>query len=279
MSTTAPVPTAAVVAQTPALAAQADALARGRAFLDRARHPDGGWPYRLGDPPRPEPTVLCAAAGPDARWLDAAWLGSADLGWSALLLPAVAWDRDPALCERALDALDTLASEPVEDDHGFDGTLPGWSWVPGTAAWIEPTAFALLSLRRSGRSPQRVADGERLIVDRQCDDGGWNYGNPEVYGARLDGHLDATGWAVLALSPGDAANRGLAFLAGALQRPSTLNLSLAALAAAAHDADPSPWLALLAPRIDQDGARGRVDLTALACAALRLQVEEHHAFR
>jgi len=257
----------------------AAALARGRAFL-RAAHLDaGGWPYVAGGPARAEPTVLCAAAGADGSWVEDAWLASHDLDWAGLLLPALAWQRAPEASHAALQRLDDLASVPVEQQHGFDSTLPGWSWVQGTAAWVEPTAFAMLSLRRTGSAPERLAQGQRLLLDRQCTDGGWNYGNPNVYGADLDSHLDATGWALLALAPTPAADAGFAFLAGCLERPSTLNLSLAALASAAHGRDPVPFLDLLADRLTDQGARGRIDLTAMACAALRLSVEDHNAFR
>lgn len=259
--------------------AHAQALARGREFLRRARDAGGAWPYRPGGAPRPEPTVLAAAAAPDAEQVAVDWLSAQDLGWAGFLLPAVAWDRAPELCRAELDRLQAFQSTPVEGVDGFDATIPGWSWVAGTAAWVEPTAFALLSLRRAGVQGPRVDQGQALLVDRQCSDGGWNYGNPEVYGARLDGHLDATGWAVLALQPGEAAQRGLVYLQGALRTPSTMALSLAALAAAAHQVDPRPWLDLLAPRVGAEGARGRVDLTALACAALALSVEGRHAFR
>lgn len=259
--------------------AHAAALERGRAFLRATRDASGAWPYRPGGNPRPEPTVLAAAAAPQADQVAVDWLAATDLGWAGFLLPALAWDRAPQLCQSALDRLQAFQSTPVEGVDGFDATIPGWSWVPGTAAWVEPTAFALLSLRRAGVSGDRVAQGQALLVDRQCSDGGWNYGNPEVYGARLDGHLDATGWAVLALDASAAAQRGLAFLRGALDTPSTMALSLAALAASAHDLDPRPWLDLLAPRLGDQGARSRVDLTALACAALSLTVEDRHAFR
>ena len=50
-----------------------------------------------------------------------------------------------------------------------------------------------------------------------------------------------------------------------LQRPSTLNLSLATLAAAHHGVDPTPWADMLADRQAEDGSfgGGRVDRTAL----------------
>ena len=265
-----------------AQAALQAALQAGRAFLAAARNADGSWGYTVGQAGQPEATVLAAAAGGDPTWLARDWLAGADLRWAAFLLPALAWTRDPALCQAPLQAIESFHSEPVEGMEGFDATLPGWSWVAGTAAWVEPTAFAMLSLRRAGRLPERVAQGARLIVDRQCTDGGWNYGNPQVLGARLAAHVDATGWALLGLPPAaghDAAvARGLDYLALALERPSTMGLALAALAHQAHGRDPLPFLLALLPRLGPAGARGRVDLTALACAALRAHLEGEHAF-
>lgn len=258
------------------------ALERARAFLRRSRLPGGGWPYQAGGAARPEPSVLVAAAGPQAEWLDREGLAAQQLGWAAFLLPALAWSRDPALCEAPLRALLAFRSNPVEGLEGFDATLPGWSWVEGTAAWIQPTAFALLSLRRTGRSPERLEQAVRVIVDRQCADGGWNYGNPEVLGAKLASHLDSTGWALLALPPRpelrEVIGRGLDALAEAVQRPSTMGLALGVLAFQAHGQDPSAFLDPLAARVGEDGVRGRVDLSALTAAALASVEEGWNAF-
>mgnify|MGYP000981079356 CR=1 FL=1 len=258
------------------------ALQRARAFLRRSRLPTGGWPYVAGGPAQPEATVLAAAAGPEAEWLDSAWLSGNEQAWSTFLLPAVAWGRDPALCAPALDRIEAFRSSPVEGLVGFDATLPGWSWVSGTAAWIQPTAFAMLSLRRVGRSPERIEQGVAMIADRQCADGGWNYGNPEVLGAQLAAHIDSTGWALLALPPREelrpVIERGLAFMTTALTMPSTMGLALGALSHLAHGQDPSPFLGGLAERVGDEGVRSRVDLTALAAAALSATEEGWNAF-
>lgn len=258
------------------------ALVLARDFLRRSRLPTGGWPYLAGGPATPEATVLAAAAGPEAEWLDSAWLGSNEQAWASFLLPAVGWTRDPALCAAALERIEAFQSTPVEGLDGFDATLPGWSWISGTAAWVQPTAFAMLSLRRTGRAPERVEQGVAMIVDRQCADGGWNYGNPEVLGAQLASHLDSTGWALLALPPRPelrpAIERGLSYIAGAVQRPSTMGLALGALAHLAHGEDASPFLPGLAARVGEDGVRARTDLTALAAAALGAVEEGWNAF-
>lgn len=84
---------------------------------------------------------------------------------------------------------------------GHDPTLAGWPWVAGTHSWIEPTAMAIAALCAEGhREHHRVAEGIRLIRDRSLPDGGWNYGNPEVFGHALRPQPAPTGAALLALA-------------------------------------------------------------------------------
>ena len=255
-----------------------EARERGRLWLRRVRNRDGSWGYLEGEAGRAEPTVLALAAGAEAEWLAGDWLAAQEPSWPLLLLPALGWQRAPGACEAALSWLLSTRSEPVPDMVGFDGGLPGWSWVAGTAGWVEPTAYALLSLRRARPGAPAVAEGQALLVDRQCQDGGWNYGNPRVLGTELPGHLGPTGWAVMALEPGPAVERGMDFLQGALKEPSTLSLALLALCAARHGRDPLPAAAQLAGRLGAEGVRERADLTALAVAALDVAAGGAHAF-
>ena len=259
-----------------------EALDRGRSWLRSARNADGSWGYQRGEVGRPEPSVLAIAAGvgsPDpAAWVPAAWIGANDLGWAGLLLPAVAWRAAPEVCEPWLARILSERSTPGDVIEGFDATLPGWSWAPGTAAWVEPTCFAMLSLRRADAGADRAEEGVALLLDRQCDDGGWNYGNPEVLGTRLPSHAESTGWAAMALPGGEAVDRALRRLESVIERPSTLGLGLAALASAAHGRDATRFIDPLAARIGDEGVRGRVDLTAIAVAALTAATEGVHPF-
>lgn len=78
-----------------------------------------------------------------------------------------------------------------------DSRLRGWNWTPGTASWVEPTAHALLLLRMLPPEtlPSPAARGrqlaEQMLFDRMCPGGGWNSGNPLIYGVAgvLLGHL------------------------------------------------------------------------------------------
>ena len=157
----------------------------------------------------------------------------------------------------------------------IDGTIIGWSWYTESFSWLEPTAFGVISLVRCGHENHpRVKDGRALIKDRVCTDGGWNYGNGSILGTDLMSYQHSTGWALLALPKGDElVAAGIKRLRAILETPSTLSLSVAALAAGFHGVDPSPWLDALRARQSADGSfgLGRVDRTALAATALRME--------
>ena len=48
-------------------------------------------------------------------------------------------------------------------------------------------------------SQERLEQAERLLFDRQCAGGGWNYGNSEVLGQKLHAYVPTTALALLAL--------------------------------------------------------------------------------
>lgn len=81
----------------------------------------------------------------------------------------------------------------------------GWSWTPGTSSWVEPTAHALILLHKVGeelhppRAARRRQLAELMLFDRMCPGGGWNSGNPLVYGVPGDPLVGPTAWALLAL--------------------------------------------------------------------------------
>jgi hypothetical protein len=115
------------------------------------------------------------------------------------------------------------AVNPRLFDH--DGTIPGWPWVEGAGAWIEPTGYAVLALRSVGLGDhQRVRDGVRMILDRALPDGGWNYGNRRVIDHVVSPFPAPTGIALAALAgePRDPhVERAIAYLRSALRRVRT----------------------------------------------------------
>jgi hypothetical protein len=87
-----------------------------------------------------------------------------------------------------------------------DSFLVGWSWTPGTASWVEPTSHSLILLRTIPQelhppgAARRRELGERMLYNRVCPGGGWNSGNPLVYGVAGEPRVIPTVWALLALA-------------------------------------------------------------------------------
>jgi hypothetical protein len=85
----------------------------------------------------------------------------------------------------------------------------GWGWTPRTASWVEPTSFALIAFaaaqaaQTGSRNVKAITDRRILAIgllyDRMCPGGGWNCGNPRVYGVDGEALVLPTCWALLAL--------------------------------------------------------------------------------
>ena len=84
-----------------------------------------------------------------------------------------------------------------------NSALSGWSWSDGAFSWAEPTAWCMLAVKKLCRehpaASARLDEAERILRDRECKGGGWNYGNKEVYGQSLLPHVPPTAAGVLAL--------------------------------------------------------------------------------
>jgi hypothetical protein len=221
--------------------------------LIATQNPDGGWGYRRGAQSSVEATswVLVAlrqcpksdhleqAATCGIRWLERAQLRNGS--WPALVvqqrgcwataLACVALRTQDADTEKVSRGLEWLCNTwPAEggfwwrlrrrlwsrnDTVRQDSSLRGWSWTPGTASWVEPTACSLIALRNIPRelhppgAVERRRLGERMLYDRMCPGGGWNSGNPLVYGVPGEPRVGPTVWALLALQDysGRAENR------------------------------------------------------------------------
>jgi hypothetical protein len=197
---------------------------------------DGGWGYFPGKKSWLEPTLYALLAiGADdrevfargwalvGRWQleSGAWRPCAaveEAHWAtslAVTLHSVAGVYDDAFRRGVAWLIQSSGSEnrPISRVAHllrpavveFDASLNGWGWQSGTASWIEPTAHAILALKRAlpqYRSPEldrRVAMGERMLLDRRTQDGGWNYGNRKVLGVDLPSYPETTALALMAL--------------------------------------------------------------------------------
>lgn len=203
------------------------------------RNPDGGWGSTVGRPSATEQTALACmamrtagrapAAEGAAAWLaraqrtDGAWpiLESVDgPAWSTSLAvlallgeangdAAVQGGVGWLLAEKGIGVpLRVRISEFFRDTKttALDPTLRGWPWATGTFSWVEPTAYAILALLRAfpqgppSHAKDRIDEGRRMILDRTCPGGGWNYGNKKVLGVDMEPYPDSTAAALLALS-------------------------------------------------------------------------------
>jgi len=195
------------------------------AELIGGRNADGGWPYYRGKASRLEPTAWSAIAlsdSPDgmsaartlARWPHDGGLllehagGIPNYAFHALALIALrhAGVEHESGTTALVDSLTNAKGIAVESSFGKhqDNSLQGWSWIAETFSWAEPTAwslFLLKKLRKTGAQVDagRIDDGERLLINRSCASGGWNYGNADVNGQDLRAYVPTTAIGVLAM--------------------------------------------------------------------------------
>jgi hypothetical protein len=171
-----------------------------------------------------------------------------------------------------------------------DNSLQGWPWLDGTFSWAEPTACAVLGLKRAvtlgviagGDARDRIDVGERLLVDRACAGGGWNYGNARVFGKDLPAHVPPTALALLALQdrrtlasdpearvPATAVNSGLDYLASEAHfERSGIALALTSLCLRVFERSTTAVDAAINTQIEMSLALGNVMNMAALLAAL-----------
>ncbi len=164
---------------------------RAQRYIDRLQRADGGW--------------QASALVFESHWSGALWLGleGASRERHARWLAGLRW----LVAEKGMDGgwirrvAARLDPEAVEQDMA----LRGWPWLAGTNSWVEPTCHAMLALSRDslavdmpGRAA-RLEEGRRLLLDRRCRDGGWNYGNRRVRGHDLPSYPQTTALALLTL--------------------------------------------------------------------------------
>ncbi len=197
------------------------AIASARERLFALQGADGSWPLIEGQAASPAATAVAIIAL-------SGFAGTADQTLDDSLRRAAAWltpqEGDGApwvkrFLHKWVPELSVVEADP---------DLKGWPWVAGTWSWVEPTAYAVLALKRAqrgGYAPDavgaRLEEAERMLYDRMCYGGGWNFGNKKVLGAELAPYPDITALTLIALQD---------------HRASTANVqSLHALKAASDD--------------------------------------------
>jgi Prenyltransferase and squalene oxidase repeat len=212
-------------------------------FLLDTQNEDGGWGFHVGSTSRAEPTAWALVAL--VEWaFTKAHNDAASRAFHFLdiaQMPDGSWPSSPALREGSW--VTSLACLALLGQNEFSGKvkrgfswlykeLPGeasllhrivrlflakqkigtqnesyfgWSWTIGTASWVEPTSYAIISMRAappewmSATAKRRLRMGEAMLFDRMCPGGGWNCGNPMVYGVPGEPQVSSSAWALLAL--------------------------------------------------------------------------------
>ncbi|MFN8059267.1 MAG: hypothetical protein U0Q12_08875 [Vicinamibacterales bacterium] len=270
------------------------------------RSADGTWGYAEGRAGRLEPTAWAAIAlsgsssPPVADEVLRSWPSAQGLYHESrttpvnvtfnglALLALLASGRPGAASTALLRALlaksgRTLPDSPVSRQNN---ALRGWAWVDDSFSFVEPTSTCLLAIKRAHRlglsdpaMAGRVDEAERLLVDRACEGGGWNYGNSNVFGRSLPPYVPTTALALLALQDRPAlpaVETGLERLRRlALTEGSTLALGLTALCLSVFDWDVTPLLDQLETMLER--RRVPENVASLAIAAYALSVTDHGA--
>ncbi len=243
-----------------------DRVLRATLWLAERQNPDGSW--RLNDVATAGSwttalAIITLSEFPEQRQrvLGAArWLLAQEGSKPGILAKLILWATGRSNINR------------VNDD------LVGWSWVPHSFSWVEPTSYALIALKKVKMSlaesnvAERIREGEALIYDRMCAGGGWNYGNSKVLDYALWPYPDITAVALIALQdhPGETANQqSLQTLKKISEETNSgLACSWTALCLGLYGQEFGDWQKRVENSFHQTGFLGETKTLALALMAL-----------
>jgi hypothetical protein len=207
-----------------------------RETLLSGTNPDGGWAYYQGHASRLEPTcwaLLALLADASTTGWDASahrtFLQRSQRRDGLFLEAAVGDENRPNLGFNGLAALLLLAERQLAPEasrtalfsaliankgvklsaswiNRQDNALQGWAWIDSSFSWVEPTCWCVLALKKAMKAMSdsrdahgRIREAERLLVDRCCAAGGWNYGNSNMLGQDLRPYVSTTALGLLAM--------------------------------------------------------------------------------
>jgi Squalene-hopene cyclase N-terminal domain len=159
----------------------------------------------------------------------------------------------------------------------LDPYLSGWSWTAGAFSWVEPTSYSLMALKKLRPSligtnyEERIRQGEMLIYDRMCENGGWNYGNSKVLGEALWPYPDVTAVALIALqdrAANEANQASLRALDGMMREAATgIALGWGIICLTIYNQDVREWKKVLVKAFEKTRFLGETKATALGLLA------------
>jgi len=121
------------------------------------------------------------------------------------ILTAARWLLDQEGSKPGILAEIILWATGKSNANKLNKDLIGWSWVPNSFSWVEPTGYALIAVKKlrarlAGTNvDERIRQADAMIYDRMCNGGGWNYGNSKVLDYALWPYPDITAIALIAL--------------------------------------------------------------------------------
>jgi hypothetical protein len=200
--------------------------------------------------------------------------------------------RSPAPARRTpdLNALVSaiLAGEGVRFGRTWinrqDNRLSGWPWHGGTSNWVEPTAWCAIALKTNATAAgplaaDRLTQADRLLADRCCLSGGWNYGNSNMLGKELPPYVPSSAVALLALQDRRAlpeVARSINWLAANwYTEPSAGALSLAMIAIRVFGRSADGLERALGAHLADADSPGNLAVCGLTCYALG---GRHHGY-
>ena len=203
-------------------------------FLLSSQHQSGGWGYIPGQNPAVEPTsAALLALWSESRALQACqrgleWLfniqnqdggwgyGAGDdesnwnTAWALIALTRMGVDNEMYL--RGVEWLATVGTSSIaREQFQAASQIPEqdvpdtlcWPWLPEEAAWIEPTALAVLALNGITdfvAAPLRISAALRYFRNNRCPAGGWDIGNFNPLDTIVLARSHPTALVILALS-------------------------------------------------------------------------------
>jgi hypothetical protein len=217
-------------------------IAEATEFLLKHQNPDGGWgsvPGKVSNTESTSLSTLALLAVPSgsvdqsikngSRWLvehqrtDGSWplnAGMKEGSW-ATTIAVFGLSGFPDYQGSALKGADWLVNHPgsglpllasilvrlsiTKFDSEINPDLIGWSWTSGSFSWVEPTAYALIALKKlkphfnTPDASKRVHEAESMIYDRMCEGGGWNHGSTSVYGMKSWPYAEVTALTLIAM--------------------------------------------------------------------------------
>jgi hypothetical protein len=174
-----------------------DLISKGFAYLQQQQRSDRSWPAAPEMPSGSWITGLACSVLCNA--LNASQAVRSGLDWLCDDFP-----RDSSPFHRFVQSIRGRPKLAEQSD-----AFRGWGWTPRTSSWVEPTSFAIMAFddyRRANSAAafppafdKRRASAISLLYDRMCPAGGWNCGNPRVYGVDGEALVLPTCWALLAI--------------------------------------------------------------------------------